>query len=158
MRSSFSILDRLLDDHPDQEKDVPISGAQTLNLFRESIRRDIEALLNATKPWLSASPHQSQLAVSPLNFGLADVTASVLSSDAERERIRNDIKTAITLFEPRLDSVQVTLLPDEAPLSSAIPLSIEAVILWTQEPELIRYKTAIMTTDEPVMLRPMRGD
>lgn len=150
---TLSVLDRLLDDYPDRMDDRRVLDAQARLTLRDTIRRDLEALLNATRPWVTTAPHHDALKQSPLGYGLVDVTASVLSNADERERIRTDVETVIALFEPRLSAVRVSLLPDEAPLSAVIPLHVEAVLLVTSEPEYIRYSTAILPSSSSVSVQ-----
>lgn len=154
----LSVLDRLLDEHPDRPSDAPMSGPQTMATLRAALRRDLEWLLNATRPWRPLQPHEATLATSPLGYGLEDVTASVLSNEDERERIRMNVEATIRRFERRLTDLRVTLLPDEAPLSVAIRLHIDAVLLIEPEPEVVRYSTAILPPGQAIAVRPLREE
>ena len=46
-RAQLPLLDRLIDDAPDTERDPPLSSAEAMGALRRGVRRDIEALLNA---------------------------------------------------------------------------------------------------------------
>ncbi|MCQ9154968.1 type VI secretion system baseplate subunit TssE [Acidomonas methanolica] len=151
--ATLSVLDRLLDDRPGQASDPPSSGPLTLGRMRASVRRDLEALLNATRPWIVPAPHHAELTCSPLGYGLEDVTARVLSNESERERIRAEVETTIRRFDPRLTDVRATLLPDDAPLSTAIRLRIDAVLLIDPAAELVRYSTAILPPGQAISVR-----
>ena len=52
-RVQLPLLDRLIDDDPDAQQDPPVSAAEALAVLRHSVRRDIEALLNARRRWRS---------------------------------------------------------------------------------------------------------
>lgn len=154
--ASLSVLDRLLDEHPDRSADPPHSEVRTQKQMRAALRRDLEALLNATRPWLVLKPHQAMLETSPLGFGIADVTARVLSNEEERERIRADVEATIHRFDPRLTDIRVTLLPDDAPLSAVIRLHIEGILLVDPQPEFVRYSTAILPPGQPISVQAVR--
>ncbi|MBS4076090.1 type VI secretion system baseplate subunit TssE [Ameyamaea chiangmaiensis] len=152
----LSVLDRLLDDAPEQSIDPPASEARTLSSLSSAIRRDLEGLLNAPRPWIVPRPHQDALSRSLLTYGLRDVTARVLSNQDERARIRDDVESTIRRFDPRLAEIRVTLLPDDAPLSTRIRLHIEGFILIDPEPEFVRYSTAIVPPGQRISVHTLR--
>ena len=43
-RVKLSVLDRLLDDAPEMERDRPLSATDALTVLRRAVRRDLEAL------------------------------------------------------------------------------------------------------------------
>ncbi|CAI9121520.1 type VI secretion system baseplate subunit TssE [Brytella acorum] len=153
---TLSVLDRLLDDTPDRLMDPPVSKTRTLDALRAAIRRDLEALLNATRPWVLPAPHHDALACSPLGYGLRDVTSRALSNQDERTRIRDEVEDTIRRFDPRLADIHVTLLPDDAPLSTVIRLHIEGLVLMDPEPELVRYSTAILPPGQMISVHALR--
>ena len=62
----LSLLDRLIDDEPEQLVDRPISAAQALTVLRRSVLRDLEALMNTRRRWRSWAPSApSSLSASP---------------------------------------------------------------------------------------------
>lgn len=153
---TLSVLDRLLDDAPDRLMDAPSSETRVINAMRASIRRDLEALLNTRRPWLVPKPHQDALTCSPITYGLRDVTARVLSNHNERIRIRDDVEATIRRFDPRLAEIHVTILPDDAPLSTMIRLHIEGLIMVDPEPEFVRYSTAILPPGQRISVHILR--
>ena len=81
-RVQAPLLDRLLDDAPDREHDVSMSATDSMMALRNSVRRDLEALLNARRRWRSWPAHLGQLATSPIGYGIPDF-ASGAFSDAD---------------------------------------------------------------------------
>ncbi|WP_051292070.1 type VI secretion system baseplate subunit TssE [Acetobacter nitrogenifigens] len=155
-RVTLSVLDRLMDEHPERETERPLGTGESLAALQRSVQRDLELLLNARRPWALPPKTGFSLAVSPMGYGMIDVTANVMSNQEEREAVRREIEATIRRFEPRLINVRVSLLPDNAPLSAVIPLMVEAYLLVDPEPEYVRYDTAISPSRENVTLTPQR--
>ena len=54
-RAQIPLLDRLIDDAPEVAHDPPLSAVETATILRRSVRRDLEALLNARRRWRSGT-------------------------------------------------------------------------------------------------------
>lgn len=84
----------------------------TLEQYKDSVARDLEALLNtrlAILPeMLAPYPHCQD---SILHYGLADFAGLCLSSDDDRKAVCASLKAAIERHEPRLTNVQAALEP-----------------------------------------------
>lgn len=152
-RAGASLLDRLLDTHPDQARDRVQGAAETVARLRASVHRDIECLLNARRPWRSAA--WPELRTSPLGYGIPDFTAGAFNDRREREVLRAEIEDAIQRFEPRLAQVQVQVAEDPVPLRATLMLRISAVLLMEPVPEEISFDTLVDTTTADVTLRLM---
>ncbi len=104
-----SLLDRLIDAAPASRVE-PLRPALTLEQLRDTVARDVEALLNtrggAGHRGLDACPNARR---STLAFGLEDFSSMSLASGADRVRICRAIERAIADHEPRLREVQVAL-------------------------------------------------
>ena len=53
LRAQLPLLDRLIDEAPEQLHDAPISTGEAMSILRRSVRGDIEALLNSRRRWRS---------------------------------------------------------------------------------------------------------
>jgi type VI secretion system protein ImpF len=106
---SPGLFDRLRADDQETHSDF-LSRARRQDKWKESVTRDLEALLN-TRSALS----ESDLALYPevsdsiLNYGLIDFAGMCLSSDDDQQRICTAVRRAIERHEPRLQNVAVTL-------------------------------------------------
>jgi type VI secretion system protein ImpF len=154
-RAGASVLDRLFDAHPDQMQDRPESPSETVSNLRAAVRRDVENLLNARRPW--RSPTRTALQISPMGFGISDFTAGAFNDVREREALCQEIEEVIQRFEPRLAQVQVQLAEEILPLRAILTLRINALLLIDPLPESISFDTLIDTTTADVMLRPIGG-
>jgi len=148
-RVKLSVLDRLLDDAPEMERDRPLSATEALTVLRRAVRRDLEALLNGRRRLLSIPPHFSDLANSNFGFGLPDFTAGAMQEDEGRELLRREIERSIAQFEPRLVQIAVTLMPSTDETSTTLRFRINALLQADPAPEPISFETYVnaATTD-----------
>jgi type VI secretion system protein ImpF len=148
------LLDRLIDDSPDQQRDPPISAADSLLALRNSVRRDIEALLNARRRWRSWPAHMTQLATSPVGYGIPDFASGAFGDARRREELRLEIEATIRRFEPRFLSVRVRLIEAEDSLDATLRLRVEAVMHAEPAPESITFDTLVNPVTDDVVVRP----
>ena len=80
-----SLLDRLIDLEPGNTREVPKSRTQVLAELKQSVRRDLENLLNTRWRATRISEDLKELEFSLANYGIPDVSGVSLSSAAERE-------------------------------------------------------------------------
>ncbi len=148
-RVKLSVLDRLLDDAPEMERDRPLTATEALTVLRRAVRRDLEALLNGRRRLDSVPAQFSELANSNFGFGLPDFTAGAMQEDAGREMLRREIERSIQAFEPRLVQIAVTLLPSTDAASSTLRFRINALLQADPAPEPISFETFVnaATTD-----------
>jgi type VI secretion system protein ImpF len=145
-----SLIDRLTDDEPGTRSEAPERRTLSLGRLRESVRRDLAHLLNATQLAavvdLSAFPEVER---STLNYGIPDL-AGHTASTLDRATLVRLIRRAITDFEPRLLKqslkVHITVNPDKHE-PNALRFDIEAD-LWSQPlPLRLRLRTDLSLED-----------
>jgi type VI secretion system protein ImpF len=151
------LLDRLMDAEPDRTLDRPASPLETVERLRRAVHRDLEALLNARRPWRSVPERLQALRLSPLAYGMPDFTAGAYNDRRQREILRAEIEETIRRFEPRLTRVQVRLSDDGNLLRATLRLSIDALLLTHPVPEPIVFDTTVDTTTADVVLNPIYG-
>jgi type VI secretion system protein ImpF len=122
--------------------------------LRASVRRDLEALLNARRRWRSWPEHLTQLATSPLGFGIPDFASGAFNDAHRREELRIEIEETIRRFEPRFLSVRVNLVDMKGQLETTLRLRIEAVLHAEPAPEAVTFDTVVDPTTDNVMVRP----
>ena len=154
VRLQLPLLDRLLDDAPDNPRDPPLSQAEALAMLRRSVRRDLEALLNARRRWRTWPASLDELDVSPVGYGIPDFTAGAFDSRTRREQLRAEVEDAIRRFEPRLATLRVSLM-DETPRPDAtLRLRIEALLRVEPAPEPVAFDTLLDVATADVTVRP----
>ena len=154
IRVQAPLLDRLIDDAPDQERDAVMSAADSLAALRHSVRRDLEALLNARRRWRSWPTRMKQLATSPLGYGMPDFAAGAFNDARRREELRVQIEDTIRRFEPRFLSVRVHLIDAKERLETTLRLRIEAVMHAEPAPESVTFDTLVDPTTDDIVVRP----
>ncbi len=135
-----SLLDRLTDDNPGDEKETRDSRVIDLSRLREIVQRDLSWLLNTTNIEDELDPDRyPHVGRSVLNYGVK-VVSGEFSTSKRAELIRRSIERAIALYEPRIieGSVEVILRPDEASGQMAVALDIRAD-MWAQPMPLELY-------------------
>lgn len=154
-RAQLPLLDRLTDLDPDAAVDRPLSATAALLLLRNSVRADLEALLNARRRWRSWDPGLRELATSPATYGLPDYAAGAFNDPLRREELRAEIEACIIRFEPRFVRVSVTLMPGDDKLTASLRLRIEALLHAEPAPEPISFDTLVdaTTTDVTVIVQ-----
>lgn len=143
-----SLLDRLIDDNPDLASEPVMGEDESFEAMKTGLRRDLEGLLNARRPfssWLSDAP---DLAGTVVDFGLPDLSTEDFGTEAVRERIRRMIAHCIRTHEPRLSKVEVD--KDSGPNSAGVHFRISAVIsIASYEAEVI-YDARLRPTDRVI--------
>lgn len=143
---TLSVLDRIIDLDPRNSKEVPLTRAQSLRVFKESLRRNLEWLLNTRRIAVPPDEGLKEVNRSVYLFGLPDFSSYKLSAPQDQTRLLRYIQTATKLFEPRLANVRV--VPLEAGLISArtMRLRIEGLMLVDPAPEHVSFDTVLELT------------
>jgi type VI secretion system protein ImpF len=155
IRAAAPLLDRLIDAHPERDQDRTLTPACTVVELRNSVRRDVEALLNARRPWRSVPDRFATLRVSPLGYGIPDFTAGAFNDRLQQENLRAEIETTIRRFEPRLAHVQVEPADPPSPIAATLTLRISALLRVEPGPESVVFDTILETTTADVTIRPL---
>jgi type VI secretion system protein ImpF len=149
----LSLLDRLDDEAPDQPRDQQRSPGESLAALRRNVRRDLEVLLNSRRRWRSWSSRYTELAVSPIGYGIADFAAGAFNDPARRDQLRSEIEQTIRRFEPRLIRVRVTLVEPGDALAATLRLRVDALLRTEPAPEPIAFDTLVDAATAAIAVR-----
>lgn len=141
-----SVLDRLLDYDPGIDKDPPVSPVQAMRELHQSVRRDLEMLLNTRRRNATTPAGYTELDKSLVNYGIPDFTGANLASADSREEFRRAIESIVRKYEPRFKSVRVTLLDNAEPLDRTLRFRIDALVHAEPAPEPVVFDSIL----EPV--------
>jgi type VI secretion system protein ImpF len=141
-----SILDRLLE---------PGSGDRNLSLreLHAAVRRDLEALLNARRPWASLPDRFAALRASILGYGLPDFAAGAFNAAAQRELLCKEIAATIRRFEPRLTQVVVRLRDRPDQMEPVLRIRIEALLAAEGADEPVGFDTLLDATTTDMLVQ-----
>jgi type VI secretion system protein ImpF len=122
-----SLLDRLLDNKPWAKTEYTALSGYSPDEYKESVRRDLTALLNTRSASSAAEFDSRDLTV--IDYGVPDFAHYSLEYGDDRDLIARRIARAIKWFEPRLRNPVVLIEPDvEDEQSILIKISAELMV------------------------------
>jgi type VI secretion system protein ImpF len=135
-----SVLDRLIDTEPENKHEVGAGRAQSLRQLKASLRRDLEWLLNTRRMIVPVPDYAKELPYSLFVYGLPDLTSFSSQSERDQRQLLQLMESAISVFEPRLLSVVVTMMPvNDA--TRGLRFQIEGMVRGDPTPERIVFDT-----------------
>ena len=139
VRTTPSVLDRLLDDSPGESQERPLDWHEQIRALKDSVGRDLEALLNTRQERIGELPEGcAELEDSIATYGLPDFSSLDLSSAADSSRVRRAIEKAIERFEPRLEKVTV-VMDDPKNVDPGLHFRIQAALRVEPTPEPVTF-------------------
>lgn len=142
VRITPSVLDRLLDYEPELSREPPASRAKSLRQLKQSVKRDLEWLLNTRRYAEELSPELKELNESMAVYGLPDFTAASVKSPGDQKMMRRSLENAIRIFEPRLEDLIVTLEPLDG-IERVMRFRIDARLKVEPAPEPVTFDTVL---------------
>lgn len=138
-----SILDRLINERPDLEKENEKQRYQLIDEIKAGVRRDLEQLLNTRFRAISAPVHCHELEKSLINYGLPDLNTFNFVSGSSREQFCFIVEEHIKSFEPRFKSVKVSIPEDIGLMGDSLNFRIEAIMYADPAPEEIVFNSSL---------------
>lgn len=142
VRVTPSVLDRLIDYEPSESREAPKSRSTSLADLKQSVRRDLEWLLN-TRCYAEATddgPEEAKRSVA--FYGLPDIVGVNAKNHLEQQRLTKALETAIKYFEPRFLNLKVSMEP-VSNLDRQLKFRIEANLDVEPAPEPIVFDTVL---------------
>ncbi len=150
-----SLLDRLLDDDPSATRELPKTRPQLLRDLKQSVRRDLENLLN-TRRFCGLWPsHLEQLERSLVGYGIPDITSTGLGTAGDRDEFRRAVENVIRLFEPRFKSVSVEMVDNAEPMDRTLRFRIRAMLQASPAPEPVVFDSALQPATGNIAVKGM---
>ncbi len=138
-----SLLDRLIDEEPAASREPPKSRSQLLRELKQSIRRDLENLLNTRQRCRSWAENFDELTVSLVSYGIPDLAGTAWSAAEGREEFRRVFEETIRRFEPRFARLSVEMLHDAGPLDRTLRFRINGLLRAEPAPEPVTFDSAL---------------
>ncbi|MGI4757768.1 MAG: type VI secretion system baseplate subunit TssE [Janthinobacterium lividum] len=135
-----SLLDRLTN-----TEDEPQSRASSLRTFRDSLKRDLEWLLNTRQPPIEGIEAYPRARASVIHYGLIDTSSLGLASSNDHKKLQQAVSDCIIRYEPRLTNVRIVIAKNEEQ-RRRMRFHIEAQILLDPAPEPISFDTVLDLT------------
>ena len=141
-----SILDRLFDNDLDNNVEVDPDQHQKLKDLRNSVRRDLENLLNTRFRMIEPPDEYNELKKSLLNYGLPDLATVNISDNEKRKKFIRHLESILIEFEPRFKTVKVTYMENTDSLDRTLRFRIDATLYADPSPEIVVFDSIL----EPV--------
>ena len=141
-----SLLDRLLDDHPEESREPAWRDVQVVRVLKASLCRDLQNLLNAHRLLATIPEVYSELKTSLLNYGLPDLQSMEVREDHDLGLLCRLIEESIQAFEPRLQGVRVRPVIDaegKKPIDRRVRFEIEAVLVVEPLREPVLFSSSL---------------
>ena len=136
-------LDNLIDYNPEQKQSIPDESTHLLQQFKESIRRDLEQLLN-TRHRCQSLPSELKYSLgSTLNYGIPDLSSINLIDPTSRVKFCRQLEEVIRQFEPRFKSVKVIADDMLTIHSEEFRFSVEALVEAKPAPILMVFDSTL---------------
>lgn len=141
-----SLLDRLLDDQPEESREPAWRDVQVVRVLKTSLCRDLQNLLNAHRLLATIPEAYADLKTSLLNYGLPDLQSMEVREDHDLGLLCRLIEESIQAFEPRLHGVRVRPIIDaegKQPIDRRVRFEIEAVLVVEPLREPVLFATSL---------------
>ena len=143
---TLSMLDRLIDDHPDESAEPALTRSESVRQLKDGLRRDLEWLLNTRR--IAVPPDESLKEVnrSLYVYGLPDFTSYSLSSPKDQAKLVRFLHGTVKLFEPRLANVRIVALEGVTGAARTLRFRIEGLLIMDPAPEQVSFDTVLELT------------
>lgn len=138
-----SLLDRLLDAEPDLSVDTPRTRQRQVRDALESLRRDLEAVLNTRRCPATPPGGLKQLRRSLLTFGVGDFIGANMVTREQRQVFAAALEEQIRDSEPRLRNLSVSVLDPRDGGERVLRLRIEASVVLEDHAVPVLFASSI---------------
>lgn len=132
-----SLIDRLVD-----REEWPDTRAASISMYRDSLKRDLEWLLNTRQPVMPELESYPAAAASILNYGFPDIHSFDGSAGREQNALTLSLERCIRTFEPRISQPHVYLTRSD-PLNRSLKFHIEGQVFYENMDEEIKFDTVL---------------
>lgn len=148
-----SILERLIDNEPHNQTEIDQEGYQLVKQLRESVRRDLENLLNTRYHVIEPPEELLQLEKSLLNYGLPDLATVNIIDINKRQKFIEKLEKTLAEFEPRFKSVKVSYFENKDHADRTLRFRIDAEIYADPLPEVIIFDSILESVTRTVSVQ-----
>ena len=141
-----SILDRLIDNEPYEKVDSEKSHQQQIKELRQSVRRDLENLLNTRFRMIEPPESMRELDVSLLNYGLPDLATVNITDIEKKKEFTRKLEKILKDYEPRFKSVKISYMDNQEKIDRTLRFRVNATLYADPAPEIVVFDSIL----EPV--------
>ena len=141
-----SVLDRLIDDEPQVNVEAEKDRSHQLRELRQSVRRDLENLLNTRFRMMSPAAKFEELGISLLNYGLPDLATVNITDNEKQKAFTRNLERILKEYEPRFKTVKVTYYDGTEKTDRTLRFRVNATLYADPAPEVVVFDSVL----EPV--------
>lgn len=134
-----SLLWSLIDEDPERASEELPSPRRQLERIRESVRQDLQNLLNTRQRCRSCPPELEELRRSVFEYGIVDLSGANLASTERRESFLAEMRTVIAAMDPRLVDVRVHSLDNSDSEDRTLRFRIQATLRIEDDAETTSF-------------------
>jgi type VI secretion system protein ImpF len=132
-----SLMDRLAN-----VEDWPSTRFASMRMYRETLKREVEWLLNTRQPPIPEMEGYPQAASSVMNYGLPDIYSFNAAGIGEKDALTNALLRTLRAYEPRIKDPQVFLVRSDT-TNRSLRFHIEGRISFENMEEEIKFDTVL---------------
>lgn len=148
-----SVLDRLFDDNPSESADIRLDNHQYLREMRNSIRRDLESLLNTRFHLLQPDSELLEVDKSIFNYGLPDLATVNIVDVTRRKQFIKQLENTLKTYEPRFKSVKASFIENSENTDRTLRFRLDTVIYADPVPEVVVYDSTLDSVTRSVSIK-----
>ena len=141
-RKSEVLITQSLVDRLSGTREWPGTRAASIRMYRESLKRDLEWLLNTRQPMIGEIDRYPQASASVIQYGLADVQSFTGSDGRDRNALSAALLRTIQTFEPRIKNPKIFLTRADT-ISRTLRFHIDGEIEFEDMEEEITFDTVL---------------
>ena len=148
-----SMPDRLLDDEPHNQAELDPGQHQLIKQLRNSVRRDLESLLNTRYHIMQPPDEFKEVDKSLLNYGLPDLATINISDAKKRDEFTSNLQKTLVEYEPRFKSVKVSYIDNKDDTDRTLRFRIDAVIYADPMPQVVVFDSILESVTRSVSVK-----
>ncbi len=138
-----SILDRLLDEAPHIQVEADKNRHQQMRELRNSVKRDLQNLLNTRYRMLAPPDEFKHLELSLLNYGLPDLATINIADIEKKKNFTRLLEKILRNYEPRFKTVKVTHQDSKDNTDRTLKFRIDATLYADPAPEMVVFDSVL---------------
>jgi len=150
-----SILDRLIGSPAAEVHSEDRLSYQRIDELRQSVRRDLENLLNTRFRLLKCPVHLHEIDGTILNYGLPDLATINMLDPTSRKNFCRHLSSTIQRFEPRFKDVKVEHIGNIDENDRSLRFKIEALLFAEPISEPIIFNSVLEPVTRSIKIEDM---
>jgi type VI secretion system lysozyme-like protein len=145
------LFERLVDEDPHTPGEAQPFRIYGMAALRASVGRELMRLLNTRRPRLGDPTKEAEADRTILDYGIPDFSHMAADSDTDAHQLARTLEQAISIYEPRLREVRVTIGPSTKS-KNAVVGSIEGTLVAGMVNEPVSFPLVLSLKSSEVVL------